>query len=199
MAGSHMRFRFLGLVMAVSVVGSSCGSRETAVPVASPGPVPSSTTSESPGRPALPPSTTLAETIEQGTYPEVDVTDVTLAPDGAFPVIDAITARTAPLDPGTYRVRLDHQTLWPEQCLEELVVFPMPDEGVDLPADAQGGSSDVLRPGWEQYAVAKVNRIRELREPICGDYWAAWEATWPSATESSGLAPLASTTTTIPE
>lgn len=90
--------------------------------------------------------------------------EVTLAPDGAYPVLTPEESRRADLAPGTYRLRLDHQADWPEQCLDEMVVFPHGQPTPDAPTSTTGFKLPV---DWEQQAIDRQNRIRELREPIC--------------------------------
>jgi hypothetical protein len=125
------------------------------------------------------PATTLPERAPADAFEPVDITTITLAPPGKYPVIDPEESKRSDLEPGTYRVRLEHQADWPEQCLDELVVFPSPPEGEDLPDEFKSATDPVLKPGWEESARAVVDRVRELREPICAEHWAKWEQSWP--------------------
>jgi hypothetical protein len=43
----------------------------------------------------------------------------------------------------------------------------------------------VLEAGWEVDAIAEQDAIRRLREPIGGEYWRAWESTWPEAASAA--------------
>ncbi|MGK2888077.1 MAG: hypothetical protein ACSLE8_25455 [Rhodococcus sp. (in: high G+C Gram-positive bacteria)] len=148
--------------------------------------------------PQTPSTTTVPQQRTTETFPAVDVTKITLAPDGKYPVIDQAETKRQDLEPGTYRVRLEHQADWPEQCLDELVVFSSPPEGEDMPDEIKTADDPILKPGWEASAVATVDKIRELREPVCLEYWEKWEASWPDADkppEPDRLPP----TTTLPE
>lgn len=100
-----------------------------------------------------------------------EIAAVTLAPPDAYPVIDAADAADADLAPGIYRVRLSNQATWPPQCLDEMIVFPTP---AGTAAPSTGGTSapaSTLDPNWEEMAIARQDRIRELRGAICQEYY----------------------------
>ena len=103
-----------GLVVAVSAVfaASSCGASNRG-----PSAQPTTTIAVS----STTTSTTLADAGRTASLPVFDG----LVPAGAYPVLTIPLGQRVPddLPPGTYRLRLDGQEMWPEECLAELVVL----------------------------------------------------------------------------
>lgn len=144
------------------------------------------------GLPQPAPSTTADG--QSGRLPSIEPV-VTLAPDGAYPIVDA-SDQMEGRPPGRYRVRDDFSADWPEQCLPERIVLPPPDASYDVTKDnVVANAADLAE--FEQAGRDALARIQELQTPICKEYWDAWIASWPKAPELPPAKPGTPPTTTI--
>ena len=103
------------------------------------------------------------------------------------------------LPPGRYRIRLQFQGDWPEQCLSETEIADLPEpqigDTVELPA-AVAASPEFL-----QNQLRVFEEHERLLEPICGPFWDEYNLNHPLLTPSDA-GPIAgepaATTTSTP-
>lgn len=93
--------------------------------------------------------------------------DVTLAPAGAYPVIDLTDGSRLPddLPPGRYRLRQRGEEDVKEECLGEYYVADRRDPSTPPPLVSE---SDLPADGDYQGDLDRADRLRELRAKTCG-------------------------------
>lgn len=167
------------IIAASAVMLTGCGQvGDEAMPVLEPAHVTTTTTVL-----GVPIATTT--TLSPGEPPpnSVDTPVVTLPDADAYPVLSVAESQREDLAPGTYWVRLPHQTDWPPQCLSEMTVFDVPEGGVATVTPVIEQNAKPREPGWERQAIALVDEMRRVRGEFCRPWDEAWEATWPDLPE----------------
>lgn len=140
------------LAFAVSAAGCGVAHEQSAAPATSVLQMPVAT------------STTLSRMSSAGSLEPSPFE--TIAPAGAYPVIRAKLGERLPddLPPGHYRVRLEGQDGWPEECLGELIV---PEPFQSVPKFDPGAPTAV----FDDAAAMKVEEARRKEyERICTGY-----------------------------